>query len=181
MELDFARLRSSIRATASALRFRPEAASQEVKVWRRLLNGESMIGTVGLDLKSILTVLIWRTMFRPRGTAVVVASSIDGREIIRKAEKMVLLRDEIRKRIWILEGHKGLCSPTCEYAAALHDTATNLLSHAGWLKAPSKPLEDVLVIVPNIDLIPGYFLKEAAELAKNHAISLLVNAVPAVG
>lgn len=160
--------RGSIRALSAALGIPSGFRSPETLFYRRALAGERKIGTVGLNLRTFLVLAIWRTMFKPTGmTLVVTETEGQGRWFIDECEKLVVRNELIRNRVWIGRDKVGLCSAHSSIMATIHVRPNELAKH--------DPVGDVMILVPNLDSIPGAYLRLASDFVAIPGVSLVAN------
>jgi hypothetical protein len=164
------------RALSSALGYRPAATSQEVKLYRRALAGEKRIGTVKIDPCALAVIAIWRTLVLPKSTTLIVTPTAqNGATFIALAERMIARCEPVRQLVWIASERRGLLPGHSNVVRTLHGRPAELLGARGWIR--SSDAEDILVMVPCLDGMAGYYLKEADSLVEGMGISLLANAI----
>lgn len=141
----------------------------ETDFYHRLQAGDRKIGTVGLNLYAFAVAAIWRTLFKPAGmTLVVTESASQGRRFVEMCEQFVFRNEKARYRVWIGNNKTGLCEAHGTGMHMVHVRPADLMK--------IDPVGDCLILIPNIDVIPGTFLKLASDLVSVPGVSLAANA-----
>lgn len=160
--------RDSMRALSAALAFPSGHGTPETDFYRRVVAGERKIGTVGLNLRAHLVCAIWRTMFRPSGmTLVVTETESQGRWFIDECEKMLTRNEIVRNKVWVGREKVGLCEAHSNVMQTVHIRPADL--------AKADPVGDCLILIPNLDSIPGAYLRLASEWCLVPGVSLTAN------
>ena len=160
--------RGSMRALSMALGFPSGHGTPETDFYHRLMAGERRIGTVGLKLQAHVVASIWRTMFKPVGmTIVVTETEAQGQWFVDLCEKFVTRNEIVRNRVWIGREKVGLCASGSNVMHMVHVRPNDIYR--------LDPVGDCLILIPNLDSIPGAYLKLASELVLVPGVSLSAN------
>lgn len=173
MARNWSRYQSDLRAFARLLRYDPPASGPENDLFLACEKREPRIGVVDADPKAIAAVMIWRALCFPEDSTMVVNScKAVGQGHIELCETLLSEGHEaVRSEVWLMKDQTGLIRPNCTRPAVVICRPQVL----DWEPLNDAKMGNLLILIPDIDEIPGCYLRSAADLSQKANISVAFN------
>lgn len=177
MEFDPARYMTNLRGFARAIGYQMPRGGEEARLFAAI--HRSRIGTVNLDPKAIATLLLWQAACHQKDSTIVVVPRPElGACYIELAENMIAdVSEMLRDIVWVLNDRSGLCLPGGGRAPVKVCYPQVLDMERLQLLQKDRVEGRLVVIVPDIDRIPGCYLQAAAAMSKIENVTVVFNAV----
>lgn len=163
-------LNEDLRGLARLLGFKTLNHSPEHKLFQAVERHQQRIGGVDLDPAALECVAIWRTLQAPNEpTLIVTSTALKGFDFIEACRQRLADSATVSRYVWVANKNEGLCLAHGSDLSVFH-MRPYVLDQA------DKAGKTGMILIPDLDDIPGCFVRSMCQLPASQIRTLVVNA-----
>lgn len=157
------------RGLARMLGFKTLNYSPEHKMFLAAERGHQRFGGIDLDPGAMECLAIWWALHKKEPLVIVAATAQKGADFIEGCRQRLAACESVGMHVWVGVNNEGLCSAHSNDASVVH-MRPQVLDRADIARKAA------LILVPDLDDVPGCFLTSMCALPEPEKRLLLVNA-----